>query len=493
MRVALLLLAMAAAAQPTLPFRVLTYWSDIDNSEQPYALYLPEDYDASRRYGLVISLHGAGSNHRNGIRQVFGVSGEGSFPDVPFIVAAPYGRGSMGYMGWAEDDVYRVLDDVKARYSIDPDRVYLTGISMGGSGTLSLALTRPDVWAAIAVLCGGAPDGLPELAGNGLNVPVHWFHGDKDETVPVEVGRDWHKRFEEAGVSVTYKEFAGAGHNIAGLAYANGSIFEWLRRHRRNLNPDVVKFATRSHRNPSAYWVSIDRFRPGELASVEARKSTGKVTVKTSDAISALTLQLGDRPIALEVDGATIAATNIGEIHLSRSDGTWKKSAVALRQQPASPISEVLNGPLAYVYGTAGATGELLWARQQQAQYAADWAGPRGRPNAFARVLADRDVKLSRDDRSSLVLFGTPATNSLLAQYASSLPMQLKPENATEFGLLICIRQAGVCFWFHRGCRGGPARRRSSAKDFAGNGCRSPTVCCGNFRTMSSSAGPSTT
>ena len=73
--------------------------------------------------------------------------------DVDFLIAAPYARGTMGYRGIAEKDVYDVLADVERRFPVDEDRVYLTGISMGGGGALWLGLTRPDVWAAVAPVC----------------------------------------------------------------------------------------------------------------------------------------------------------------------------------------------------------------------------------------------------------------------------------------------------------------------------------------------------
>ncbi|UCG88073.1 MAG: phospholipase, partial [Gemmatimonadota bacterium] len=136
--------------------QVLTFLSDVDDTEQPYGLYLPPDYDPAKAYPLVISLHGAGSNHRLNLRRVFGKSNaEGEtdveasryFPEwehVDYIVAAPYARGTMGYQTVAEKDVMDVLADVKRRFSIDENRMYLTGLSMGGGGTLWIGLTRPD-------------------------------------------------------------------------------------------------------------------------------------------------------------------------------------------------------------------------------------------------------------------------------------------------------------------------------------------------------------
>src|SRR6266478_3259759 len=140
--------------------RTLTFHSTVDDSEQPYALYLPKSLRPDAKYPLVISLHSELSNHRLNLRQVFGLPGRVgdrdadevrlfSAVDAGNIVACPLARGTMGYQGIAETDVYEVLADVERRFPIDHDRIYLTGISMGGSGALRFALTRPGIWAAV--------------------------------------------------------------------------------------------------------------------------------------------------------------------------------------------------------------------------------------------------------------------------------------------------------------------------------------------------------
>src|SRR5690349_6792619 len=115
-----LCLAVDVAGAQTLPAgpQVLTFFSDADDTGQPYGLYLPKNYDATKKYPLIVMLHGAGSNHRLALRRVFGKSstqGENDveatryFPewkDVDYIVASPYARGTAGYQGIPEKDVY---------------------------------------------------------------------------------------------------------------------------------------------------------------------------------------------------------------------------------------------------------------------------------------------------------------------------------------------------------------------------------------------------
>ena len=193
-----------------------------------------------------MSLHEEESNHVVNLKRVFGIPpryGESGLQalstlpalrDVDYLVVCPFGRGTMGYQGIAEQDVYDVLADVKRRYPVDEDRVYLTGASMGGGGALWLALTRPDVWAAVAPVCADVFPGTSDLAPNALNLPVRLFHGDLDPSVRVESSRQWQRRLLTLDSPVEYIEFPGIRHNAWDFAYKNGNIFEWFAKYRRN-------------------------------------------------------------------------------------------------------------------------------------------------------------------------------------------------------------------------------------------------------------------
>ena len=226
--------------------RLASFLSSADGSEQEYAVYAPRTYDPARKYPVIVALHEEDSNHIAELKHVFAVPqryGESTLqtrmtlpvlPDVDFIVACPFARGNMGYQGVAEQDVYDVLADVAKRYSIDDDRVYLTGSSMGGGAALWMALTRPDVWAAAAPVCAAVMPGSEELAGNALDLPMRLFHGDEDPLIPVISSRQWQKRFLDFGVPVDYVEYPGVRHNAWDFAYRRSGLFEWFAAHRRN-------------------------------------------------------------------------------------------------------------------------------------------------------------------------------------------------------------------------------------------------------------------
>ena len=447
----------------------LSFFSTVDDTDQPYALYIPDNFDESRAYPLVVFLHGAYSNHRLGLRRLFGVGNSqgydfirpGNVPyendveatrywppfrPVDYIAAAPYARGTAGYQGIPEQDVYDMIDDLRSRFLIDEDRIYLTGLSMGGGGTLWLGLTRPDLWAAIAPVCPAPPDGTAELAGNAMNMPVHLFVGDKDFLYPV--ASEWKTKLEAAAQRLDYIEYPGVGHNSWEWAYKGGFIFEWFSQFRRDLYPEQVKFSSGRFKYNKAYWVKFDDLVPGEMATIDA-KFTGKnrVEVQTTG-LGAFTLTLEGHPmfeaakkVSLTVDGQPYSAKSAGAVSFTKTDGRWtnKKFTPGLTaKQPGGegPVSAAVAGSHIYVYGTGGnPSPEELAARRAQAAEAADWMGRGGRIMVFPRVISDQQVRQSDYVTSNLVLFGTRETNAIIEQFADRLPLHLDAD-APDYGLL---------------------------------------------------------
>jgi pimeloyl-ACP methyl ester carboxylesterase len=437
--------------------QVATFHSSVDDSNQPYAVYVPHSLEPGRRYPLVVSLHSEESNHRLNLRQIFGVParfGESDTEDMRFfpavrdpgyIVASPLARGSMGYQGIAERDVYDMLADLKSRLPVDDDRIYLTGISMGGGGALWLALTRPDVWAAVAPLCPLVMPGTEEYAANALGLPVRIFQGDQDPVTPVAGSRAWQRRLLDLGTPVDYIEYPGMRHNVWDFAYKDGAIFEWFGRSRRNRAPDRVRFASSSYRYDSAYWVHLDAITPGTVATLDAKRTgAAAVQVKTAD-LEGFTLNL-DRPASLvTIDGTAVKIKPAAALSFVKTAAGWKAGRAALsgkRPGLEGPIVEAVSGRQIYVYGTIGAeTAEELAARRRIAEAAAHWSSYRARLNFTPVVKADTAVTPEDLDSSNVILFGTAATNALIRRFAPQLPLALSPA-AADYGLLF-IAPAG--------------------------------------------------
>ena len=444
--------------------QVLTFFSAADDTEQPYGLYIPKNYNPAKKYPLVMMLHGAGSNHRLALRRVFGKSNADDetdveatryFPewdDVDFIVASPYVRGTAGYQGIPEQDVYDVLADVRKRFNIDEDRTYLTGLSMGGGGTLWIGLTRPDIWAAIAPVCAAPPAGTIDLAGNAMNFPVHFFHGDKDPVVPVQSTRDWVSKMQDIGVEVTYKEFVDVKHESWVSAYDAGYIFGWFNQI-RNKYPNEVKFSSRFYKYNKAYWVQLDRINSGALADVNARFTKGNtIDVKTKN-LEGFSLNLkghakfnASQTLSVNIDGSMLTSKVDSAISFRKEGNIWKinkeqnNTGLSKKKGSEGPIFDAFSTRHIYVYGTAdNPSPEELKKRLNIANEAANWSSYRGpflgRVMFFPRVLADKEVRPSDFESCNLILFGTKESNSVINKYADKLPIHLNGASI-DHGLL---------------------------------------------------------
>ena len=134
---------------------------------------------------------------------------------------------------WPEeiDTLTTLLDEIQSSYAIDADRVYLTGLSMGGFGTWSLACRYPDRFAAIAPICGG---GQWYLANRLRHVPVWAFHGAKDPVVPPDLSKSMVDAVKRAGGSAKLTIYPEAGHDSWTAAYDNPDLYKWLLGHRRS-------------------------------------------------------------------------------------------------------------------------------------------------------------------------------------------------------------------------------------------------------------------
>jgi predicted peptidase len=165
----------------------------------------------------------------------FEVYNKGSFKreaeDHGYIVACPKGRKSASmYLGDAERDVMDVIEEMKRAYRIDADRIYLTGHSMGGFGTWSIAMNHPDLFAALAPVAGGVnnPAAMSKIA----HIPQLVIHGDKDPTVPVDRSRAAVAMSKKLGVELKFIEVPGGDHGSV-VAATFKDVFDWFDAHRR--------------------------------------------------------------------------------------------------------------------------------------------------------------------------------------------------------------------------------------------------------------------
>ncbi len=195
--------------------------------ETRHLLFLPRDYDKDpkRKWPLVLFLHGAGERGDD----LEMVKGHGppklaaGGRDFPFVLVAP--QCPAGGWGWVPAELAALLDAIEKKYRVDPDRVYCTGLSMGGGGTWRVACEYPKRFAAIAPICGG---GDPRDVERIKHVPTWAFHGAKDDTVPLKRMQDMVDALRKAGGKVALTVYPDVGHGSWTRTYDNEAFYRWL-------------------------------------------------------------------------------------------------------------------------------------------------------------------------------------------------------------------------------------------------------------------------
>lgn len=211
-----------------------------ESAEADYLLFLPKNYDAQteKRWPMILFLHGAGERGTD----VWKVATHGppknvkAHPDFPFIVVSP--QCPEGQI-WSKAILVALLDDITAKYAVDTNRIYLTGLSMGGYGTWDLGLTHPDRFAAIVPICGGGQTISVPLSGRdkwqALRTLGVWaFHGGKDPVVAPEESQRMVDALKKLGAQdVKLTVYPEAGHDSWTETYNNPQLYEWLLKHER--------------------------------------------------------------------------------------------------------------------------------------------------------------------------------------------------------------------------------------------------------------------
>lgn len=229
------LIGLAKADEPTKGFLNKTF-KNADGSESPYVLFVPHGYDGTTPVPVIVFLHGAGETKGGAKKPVEVGLGrhikgkrEKTFPAIVIFPQAESLKTQVVKRWQAgspdAERALKMLELVQKEYKVDDKRIYLTGLSMGGFGTWSLAAAHPDKWAAIAPICGG---GDPKSAPKFKDIPCWAFHGDKDAVVPAKLSRDMIDALKAAGGSPKYTEFPGVDHNSWDPAYKQDEFYDWL-------------------------------------------------------------------------------------------------------------------------------------------------------------------------------------------------------------------------------------------------------------------------
>jgi predicted esterase len=202
-----------------------------------YLSYLPQGYetDTEKRWPLIIYLHG-GSRRGTDLKKLYA----DGIPDqiyrgrgVPFVIAAPQ---CPTHLRWSSENWFdNFFSEVTGKFRIDPARVYLTGLSLGGSGAWYLAVKYPERFAAIAPLCGftGHMDYIGKHIFRLTDMPIWAFHGKMDTVVPFEETERMVAKLEGKNLNLRFSIEAEAGHGIPWLVYPGRELYEWFLKQER--------------------------------------------------------------------------------------------------------------------------------------------------------------------------------------------------------------------------------------------------------------------
>lgn len=196
----------------------------ITNAPLPYLPYEP-DTETSVPVPLILFLHGSGERGSDLVH----VGDEGlteilaNLPEDALVVVPQCAVDSWWTLELTALET--LLDEIQTQYPVDPARIYLTGLSMGGHGAWHLALKTPKRFAALVPVCGG---GIPALAAKLEQLPIWAFHGAEDDVVPLSASTKMVEALEKAGGDVNLTVYPSVGHNSWAKAYSEPELYTWM-------------------------------------------------------------------------------------------------------------------------------------------------------------------------------------------------------------------------------------------------------------------------
>lgn len=193
-----------------------------------YYVYYPPSYklDKEKKFPLLLFLHGGGEVDENFDKKdripppKLILEGK----EFPFLILAP--QNSFAKKWWNTRAVKQLLDSVVLNNRVDRNKVYITGLSRGGSAAWEMAVQYPETFAAMAVVCGMAP--TPYASWMNKKMPIWVFHGEDDSIIPVQESENMVNKLKELGYEVKFTKYKQVGHDAWSKAYATKELYDWL-------------------------------------------------------------------------------------------------------------------------------------------------------------------------------------------------------------------------------------------------------------------------
>jgi pimeloyl-ACP methyl ester carboxylesterase len=439
----------------------VTRQSGIDGSVQKYAVRPPANFDKKREYALYLTLHGAGVD-AYGQAQCY-------YPKFDAYVVAPTNRRPFGFdwQEWGRIDALETLDDFMRHASIDPDRVCLTGHSMGGHGTWYLGAVYPSKWAAIGPSAGWisffsyaggtAPDLMPgplepleraklesdtlALLHNFEGLPIYAVHGTADDNVPISELHAMVEKLKPFHADLHVHEEPGQGHWYDVSPYPGVDCVDYLPRNEefsRRVRPAVpmrLRFATQNPAISSEhYWLQVRRQeRSGYISTVSAEVTPGSTSIKVETKnVACLAFDLHaffpeGTAVQFDIDGNAVKAAAGRHVLLSKGAAGCHANAVLLptfkTELRDGPFKLAFDRNMVWVYGTHGNAEENA-AILAKVRYDQECWWYRGNGNVL--VIADRDFSPARHTHRNVILYGNSDTNSAFGALLKDCPVWVR-------------------------------------------------------------------
>ena len=438
-----------------------TFISAIDGSLQYYGV-APKTGSNASGSALFLSVHGAGV-------EAIGQAKAYQSKDWGNIVTATNRRPrGFNWEDWGRLDALEVLALGTKEFKPDPQRIYLTGHSMGGHGTWFLGATYPDKWAAIAPCSGyptlkgyGSADGLipdssasligqtllrssnqsdvPKLATNYKQLGIYVLHGDSDKTVSVDYARQMKKQLASFHPDFSYYEYPGGEHWFGDQSVDWQPLFNYFKWHTLAADSAVnnIDFTTASPGiSSSNHWVAVyQQIIPLNYSRIRLHRNTkgGQITGSTEN-IELLKVKLADfgnnARVSILLDSLnTIVYTtkSTSDSLFIRKKGTqWVVAPVpSLRAKGPhryGTFKEGFNKHMVYVYGTSGTAEENEWSLNKARFDAESWYY---RGNGAIDIITDKEYSMSKYTGRNVVLIGNASTNSAWKTLLSDCPVQI--------------------------------------------------------------------
>jgi len=447
------------------------YISKVDDSAQPYLVYVPLSYQAMKGAPLIVYLHGYDPylTKLNVGTDIIPEGLKALCEEHGYLLAAPFGRSNTDFQGIGEEDVMRVLGLVKQRYNVHSDRVFLLGYSMGGMGAYTIAGHYPDQWAGVISLAGRAdfymwrrvkPADVSPFKrwlidlefGNGhaenfRNVPVLAIQSENDYLIEPRQSPNFVKKLTGLGYDAKFIQLRGTEHRISWEVFSNDTVFQWMKDRRRPDAPQKVSLTTVTLKYNKAHWLTIDDFRKwGARAKIEAEMDAPNHVTVTESNVAAFTLDLPPKMI----DAAKPLVVKVGEKEFKfdaparvRPQKVVLEKAMpsGLRKTPqlCGPYKDIHNTRFLFVYGTQGDPVENKMIYQQAEAAVGEWRRFSGAVQLLEKekdplMVRDRDLEDEQREKCNLILIGTPRTNSVLKQIADKLPIKFDGDNGYVVG-----------------------------------------------------------